>query len=120
MCVLQVLEENSLEALMQKMRQLTESSQEEEPTQEELLKRFQLVENQSLESKSQCVCVHACVCVHVCVCAHTCLCVGVCKSVIMSRFFFIPSVSFWEEKNTLFQVKSLFVFPLLLKSAVLR
>ena len=46
-----MLEENSLEALMQKMKQLTESSQEEEPTQEELLKRFQLVEHQSLESK---------------------------------------------------------------------
>lgn len=45
-----VLEDSSLEALMERMRQLTESStQEEGPTQEEMLKRFQCVENQSAE-----------------------------------------------------------------------
>ena len=71
------MEENSLESLMQKMKQLTESSQDEEPTQEELLKRFQLVEHQSLESKFPgsclCVCVFACMCV--CVYADICVCV---------------------------------------------
>ncbi|XP_070182129.1 sestrin-1-like isoform X1 [Littorina saxatilis] len=45
----QVLEEDSLESLMQRMKELTESTHEEEPTQEELLKRFELVENQSSE-----------------------------------------------------------------------
>ena len=41
---------------MERMRQLTESSQEEGPTQEELLERFQSVESQSAESEG-CVCV---------------------------------------------------------------
>ena len=49
---------------MQKMKQLTESSQDEEPTQEELLKRFQLVEHQSLESKCLAACIMCmCVCI---------------------------------------------------------
>ncbi|KAL8578136.1 hypothetical protein ACOMHN_055455 [Nucella lapillus] len=46
-----VLEDSSLQALMERMRQLTESSTQDDegPTQEEMLQRFQSVENQSAE-----------------------------------------------------------------------
>lgn len=48
--MIQTIEENGLETLMQKMKQLTEADHEE-TSQEELIKRFECVENQSAESK---------------------------------------------------------------------
>lgn len=44
-----VLEDTSLESLMNRMRELTESAQDEGISQEELVKRFEMVETQSTE-----------------------------------------------------------------------
>lgn len=44
-----MMEETSLEHLMQRMKQINETAQEEDVSQDELAKRFEMVENQSSE-----------------------------------------------------------------------